>query len=74
MNHLYHYAKRVTCTLVRHPPKPVVVKESLLFDMAKKKAMEEEQERLVRDMMERIEYIPLPEKYHFDCIGCRLSS
>jgi len=73
--HLYHYAKRIACTLVKHPTiKPMVVKEEMLFAMAKKKAMEDEQDRLVREMMERIEYVPKPkvektyEYYLFDSV------
>jgi len=62
IRHLYHHARRVTTTLVEQKiiNKTTIVKEQLLFDMAKKQAMEDEQDRLMRDMMRRIEYIPMP--------------
>lgn len=75
--HIYHYARRVSFTLANaEVRKPMIVKEELLFQMAKKKAIEEEQDALMREMMRRIEYLPAPkakveetyEYYLFDSV------
>ena len=58
---LHYLSKRIAYTLVRRSPKPMVVKESLLFEMAKIQSMEDEQERLTREVLRRIQYIPVPE-------------
>ena len=61
LSHLYHHTKRITHTLVLpNLSQTMIVNEQFLFDMAKKAAMEREQDRLVRDMMERIDFIPMP--------------
>ena len=59
MNRICHCARRITHTLVHH--QKLVVKEELLFVMAQKNDLEE-QNAWIRD------HTPLYEHYYFDII------
>jgi len=66
MNRIYYHNRRISTTLAHSSiSKPILVKRQKVLEnfLADKKYMEFEQHELMREILDRIEFIPLPEEY-----------